>query len=46
MERYDIDEEAAIAILKRTSSTMNPQLVAVAASLVETRQLPGAINPR
>lgn len=40
MERYGIDDDAAIAILKRTSSTMNVKLRDVAAMLVETRKLP------
>ncbi|HEU5037515.1 MAG TPA: ANTAR domain-containing protein [Nocardioides sp.] len=44
MERYNIDADGAIAILKRASSTMNVKVRAVAAMLVETRQLPRPIE--
>lgn len=43
MERYEVDADAAIAILKRASSTMNIKLHHVAESLIETRQPPRSI---
>ena len=44
MERYNVDGDAAIAILKRASSTMNLKVRDVAVTLIETRQLPRAIE--
>ncbi|GAB6983533.1 ANTAR domain-containing protein [Nocardioides pyridinolyticus] len=44
MERYGVDADAAFAILKRTSNTMNVKVVDIAASLIETRRLPGVIS--
>ena len=46
MERYEIDADAAIAILKRASSTMNIKLREIADLLVETRRLPGVSDDR
>lgn len=44
MERYDIDADAAIAVLKRTSNDLQIKVHHVAAMLVETRQLPREIS--
>jgi AmiR/NasT family two-component response regulator len=40
MERFNLNDDAAFAVLKRTSSHLDVTLRAVAAQLVETRQLP------
>ena len=45
MERYEIDADAAIAVLKRASSDLNIKVREVAAILVTTRQLPHTIKP-
>ena len=44
MERYDIDEDAAIAVLKRSSSDLNLKVRVVADILIETRQLPRSVD--
>jgi AmiR/NasT family two-component response regulator len=44
MERYDIDADAAIAVLKRTSTALPLKVHHVSAMLVETRQLPREIT--
>lgn len=41
MERYNVDADAAIAILKRASADQQLKVREIAAGLVETRQLPG-----
>jgi GAF domain-containing protein len=40
MERYNLDDDSAFAVLKRYSQDTNTKLRDVAAQLIETRQLP------
>ena len=40
MERYDLDEDRAFAVLRRYSQTTNTKLRDVAACLIDTRKLP------
>lgn len=46
MERYGIDDDAALALLKRLSSTHNIKVRDIAAELVETRTFPAEIVER
>lgn len=43
MERYGIDADAAIALLKRVSNGLNVRLRTVAANFVAARQLPESV---
>lgn len=45
MERYDLDEEQAFAVLVRASQNANVRLREVAREMVTTRQLPSAARP-
>lgn len=45
MQRYDLDEGPAFAVLVRASRSVNRKLRDVARQLVDTRELPGAVRP-
>jgi GAF domain-containing protein len=45
MERFGIDEDKAFAVLRRYSQEHNTKLRAVAERLIETRALPGEVEP-
>jgi AmiR/NasT family two-component response regulator len=45
MERYGLDADQAFAALTRVSQQENRRLVQIAADLVATRRLPGAVKP-
>ena len=46
MERYDVDADAAFAILRRTSQRSNTKLMKVAAELVDRHSATASNEPR